>query len=365
MNIIQKLALLYVSLIRIIRLSIINIFSKLLFRNKENCNKILINRDGAFGDSIVALPAINIVRQNYPAAQIDLLSFNNSGISFKDIGLDKALINNLYIIHKTKRPETLSLLKKEKYDLFIQIPQNIGIYKSVRNMILVRFYLNIKSAFGWDGGRIKSFMRYQKKFLSIPTETQRFINTLQKNGLHGHIDYPINSQEPRHRHFEEEMLTNKPIVFLVGGKLQPKKWPLEHWVTLAKLIDPQQKILLIGGKDEISDAKFILSRTTNTINLCGELTILELHHVFKNASLAISLDTGAMHLCDAAGTKLIALFSTRDLSNKWYPNNKSSIVIEKVVHCSFCLKTQCTNNICMSNILPEEVYSKMRDLLLT
>ena len=144
MNIIQKLALLYVSLIRIIRLSIINIFSKLLFRNKENCNKILINRDGAFGDSIVALPAINIVRQHYPAAQIDLLSFNNSGISFKDIGLDKALINNLYIIHKTKRPETLSLLKKEKYDLFIQIPQNIGIYKSVRNMILVRFYLNIK-----------------------------------------------------------------------------------------------------------------------------------------------------------------------------------------------------------------------------
>ena len=142
MNIIQKLALLYVSLIRIIRLTIINIFSNLLFRNNKNCNKILINRDGAFGDSIVALPAINIVRQNYPTAQIDLLSINNNGISFKDIGLDKALINNFYIIHKTQRHETLRLLKKEKYDLFIQIPQNIGIYKSLRNMLLVRFYLN-------------------------------------------------------------------------------------------------------------------------------------------------------------------------------------------------------------------------------
>ncbi len=363
MNLGSQISLLYIRAVRQTRLFLIAVISNLLFKKHTRCVKILINRDGAFGDSIVALPAINIIRQNFPTAQIDLLSINNGGVSFKDLGLDEGLIDNLYVVNKIGRGKILKSLKQSNYDLFIQIPQNIGIYKSIRNMLLVRFYLNIKSAFGWDSGRIKSHMRYQKIFQKTPTETQRFINALQKNGIHGDIQYPLRSQEPKHGLFEEIIATHKPIVFLIGGKLQPKKWPLEHWVSLATLIGPQQKILLIGGKDEISEAKFILSKTTNTINFCGELTIPELNHVFKNAALAISLDTGAMHLCDAAGTKLIALFSTRDLSNKWYPNNKSSIVIEKVLACSFCLKTKCSNNICMSNITPEEVYISINKLL--
>ncbi|MGB1799221.1 MAG: glycosyltransferase family 9 protein, partial [Gammaproteobacteria bacterium] len=74
-------------------------------------------RDGAFGDSIVALPAISIIRQNYSDAQIDLLSVNNNGISFKDLGIDESLVNNLYNIHKKQRKEILKKLKEQKYDL--------------------------------------------------------------------------------------------------------------------------------------------------------------------------------------------------------------------------------------------------------
>ena len=163
------------------RLTIISVLSNLLFTSKNEYKKILINRDGAFGDSIVALPALSLIRQKHPKAQIDLLSTNNGNVSFKDLGLNKDLINNLYTVKKDQRKETLKLLKKQKYDLFIQIPQNIGIYKSSRNMFLVRFYLNIGSAFGWDCGRIKSFMRLQKERLTTPTETDRFINILQEH----------------------------------------------------------------------------------------------------------------------------------------------------------------------------------------
>tara|TARA_R110002111_G_scaffold261617_1_gene335104 strand:+ start:2321 stop:3418 length:1098 start_codon:yes stop_codon:yes gene_type:complete len=363
MNLSSRIALLYIGIIRQARLLAICSFSTFLFKKRDLYKKILINRDGAFGDSVVALPAIKLIRQNFPTAQIDLLSVNNNSVSFKDLGLQEGLIDNLYVVNKKERSKTLKSLKQSSYDLFIQIPQNIGIYKSIRNMLLVRYYLNIKSAFGWDSGRIKSFMRHQKQFLKIPTETQRFINTLQRNDINGNVDYPLHSQEPKQSIFEQGAATYEPIVFLIGGKLQPKKWPLENWVTLAELIGSQEKILLIGGKDETDEAEFILSKTANTTNLCGKLTIPELNHVFKNTKLAISLDTGAMHLCDAAGTKVIALFSTRDLSNKWFPNNKNSIVIEKVLSCSFCLKTECSNNICMSNIKPKEVYACIEKLL--
>jgi ADP-heptose:LPS heptosyltransferase len=359
---IDKIGLLYLNSVRFIRLSTIRVLASLLFKKQKDYKKILINRDGAFGDSVVALPALSIIRQNFPSAQIDLLSINNSGVSFKDLGLNKNLINNLYSINKKQRGETLEILKNINYDLFIQIPQNIGIYKSIRNMLLVRFYLNIKSAFGWDSGRIKSFMRLQKTHTAIPTETKRFIDILQKNKLLGKPNYPLSGQALKDPALNDLLASDKPIVFLIGGKLQPKKWPLDHWVSLAKLIGAQHNILILGGNSEIKEAEFIVSKTTNTTSMCGKLTIPELFYVLTKVSFAISLDTGAMHLCDAAGTKVIALISTRDLTNKWRPNNRESVVIEKVLPCSFCLKTVCSDNICMSNIKPDEVYGAFKNI---
>jgi ADP-heptose:LPS heptosyltransferase len=363
MTFFERLSLIYIRLIKLLRIKVIIFSQYLLFRKSPAVNKILINRDGAFGDSIVALPALNIIRQNYPRAQIDLLCVNTNGVSFKDIHLAKHLINNLFNITKQQRKKTLVLLKNQNYDLFIQIPQNIGIYKSMRNMLLVRFYLNIKSAFGWDSGRIKSFMRLQKKHEHIDTETYRFIKVLNNNGINGQIEYPIEEQKPNDIEVVKLVKTHNLYAFLIGGKLQPKKWPLNHWISLAKLIGEKQKIILIGGDAEKDEGEHIVSRTNNVINLCGKLSISELYYILKRLSLAVSLDTGAMHLCDASNTKLIALFSTRDLSNKWFPNNKNSMVIEKIVPCSFCLKTECENNICMINILPNEVYSKINELL--
>jgi ADP-heptose:LPS heptosyltransferase len=358
----QKIAFLYIRLITTTRSTVIYSTLKLLFIKTKTVNKILINRDGAFGDSIVALPALSIIRQNYPDAQIDLLSVNNSGVSFKDIGLEKNLISNLYNISKKERKDVLNTLKKQNYDLFIQIPQNIGIYKSIRNMLLVRFYLKIKSAFGWDTGRIKSFMRFQKQEGLIATETNRFINVLKHNGLSGDIVYPIISQPINDLKISELIKTKPTIAFLIGGKIQAKKWPLNHWVSLAKLIGEKKNILIIGGNTEIDEGKYIIERTTNAINLCGKLKISELLYVLGKIESAISLDTGAMHLCDTTKTKLIALFSTRDLSNKWFPNSKNAVVIEKVLPCSFCLKTVCHDNICMKTILPNEVYSELLKL---
>lgn len=358
----DKLALAYVRLIKLFRLTIINFFVSLLFKKKSDVNKILINRDGAFGDSIVALPAINIIRQNYPDAQIDLLSVNNNGVSFKDLGVHEELINSLYSIHKKQRKEILKKLKGQGYDLFIQFPQNIGLYKSIRNIFLVRFYLGILSAFGWDTGRVKSFMRLQKKHETIPTERQRFINTLKENGLDGDIAYSLASLKPENNEILK-LAGSQPIAFLIGGKLQAKKWPLNHWRSLSKLIGSEKNILILGGKDELEAAEEIKSKEKNIFNLCGKLTIPELRYILEKCSIVISLDTGAMHLCDTTKTKQIVLFSTRDLSNKWFPNNKNTIVLEKVVNCSFCLKTDCSNNICMSNILPNEVFSVMKKQL--
>lgn len=360
MTLSEKLALTYVSLIRTYRSVIIKTFKAILFNNLSKHKKILINRDGAFGDAIVALPALSIIRQNFPEAEIDLLCVNSGGISFKHLNIDPALFNKIIVIKKNERSETFKLLKQEPYDLFIQIPQNLTLYKSIRNMLIVRFILGIKTAFGWDYGRIKSFILQQHKYLPIPTETNRFIATLEDSKLTGEKNYPLIAKPPENEKIKSLLEKTRPIIFIISGKIQPKKWPLDYWVTLANLIGNEYTILITGGASENQEAEYITSKTSNTINACKLLSIPEEFYVYKNAELAISLDTGALHLSDAAGTKLIDLFSTRELINKWRPQNPGSVVIEKVLPCSFCFKTICSDNLCMKNISAEEVYEKFK-----
>ena len=344
---IDKIKIFYVKFLVFYRLMFIKIIRHIIFKKHDykKSTKILINRDGAFGDSIVAIPSISVIRQNFPSAQIDLLTFSDHGITFSDIELKDNLVNNILVKNKKNRFITLTNLKKNKYDLFIQLPQNLGLYKSLRNMIIVRFFIGIKSAFGWDSGRIKSFIKTQKKHLTIPTETQRLLNNLKTEGLMGKTSYPIEIKIP-HEKTVIDLLKRKVAVFIIGGKLKIKKWPLKNWVNLANLIGEDYEIIIIGGPSEIEEAKYIKSRTKNSYNFCNKFSISELFFVFKNSQIAISNDTGAMHLCDATGTIVIGLFSTKELSPKWYPNNKKAIVIE--------------DNDSIANISPTKVYNVIK-----
>ena len=346
MTYMEKIKLFYIKTIIFYRRLCIKIFKCLLFKekNSKSLNKILINRDGAFGDSVVALPALSVIRENFPSAEIDLITFSDHGITFADFSLKDGLVNNVLVKNKKNRIKTIKKLKKNKYDLFIQLPQNLGLYKSIRNMIIVRFFIDIKSGFGWDYGRIKSFISTQKMYLSTPTETERLLNNLKDEGLNGKISYPINAIEPTNQAVIN-LLKQKIAVFIIGGKLKIKKWPLENWIKLANLIGDDYEIIIIGGSSEEKEAEHIQSQTENSHNFCNKFSISELFYVFKKSQVAISNDTGAMHLCDAAGTPVIGLFSTKELSPKWYPNNDKSVVIE--------------DNTSISNINPNEVCKEI------
>ena len=117
---------------------------------------------------------------------------------------------------------------------------------------------------------------------------------------------------------------------------------MENWIKLANLIGNDYQIIIVGGPSEIEEAKHIQSQTRNSHNFCNKFSISELFYVFKHSQIAISNDTGAMHLCDAAGTTVIGLFATKELSPKWYPNNDRSFVIE--------------DDASISNIDPSRVY---------
>ena len=167
---------------------------------RDTARKIESEKTAILGNMLLSVIAmvlyIGIAYFLGNAAKIDLITFSDHGITFADFELEDDLVNTILVKSKRDRNKTIKELKKNKYDLFIQLPQNLGLYKSIRNMIIVRFFMNIKSGFGWDYGRIKSFINTQKKYLPIPTETLRLLNNLKAAGLNGEMSYPIKAIKP-------------------------------------------------------------------------------------------------------------------------------------------------------------------------
>ncbi len=84
----------------------------------------------------------------------------------------------------------------------------------------------------------------------------------------------------------------------------------------------------------------------------------------QHADLVITVDTGPLHIACATGTALLGLYgpSPRSFTGPW---GEQTRVIQKDLECSPCQgkKIKCTRNICMEQILPEEVLATAREMI--
>jgi len=343
---------------------LIKLFSHAFFHVNRRPSRIVIHRVGAFGDSIVALPALKAIRDHYADALIDIYSTQSVGVSLKDIADEKSIADSIYIFKKGEREKAWGQIKSGNYDLYIELPQNLNLVKSLLGILRVKFKFGIDSAYGWDAGRVKKYLHYQKKAMKPPREVNRFLNTLKKHGVTGEEKYPLAISEQDVA--AADSILNEPgksyVGFLIGGKLQAKKWPIKNWAKLAQRLSAENDVVLIGGESERSEAAEIKKKVPDVLDLCGETSLMQTAAILQKMTVVISHDTGAMHLAYAVGTPVIALFSTRELSDKWFPPQEKSKVIEKIETCSFCFKQNCENNICMQNIAVDEVVNAFHSL---
>ena len=83
--------------------------------------------------------------------------------------------------------------------------------------------------------------------------------------------------------------------------------------------------------------------------------------------LYLGNDTGTMHLAAAAGTRCVAVFSSKDWPGIWYPYGTGHRVLRTAVECDGCRLTECIERRmeCILSIAVEDVYRAAADLLKT
>jgi heptosyltransferase-1 len=157
----------------------------------------------------------------------------------------------------------------------------------------------------------------------------------------------------------------RPLVVLHPGARWPTKiWPAALWREAARgLLDLDAAVAVTGSAADRDLADAILAGLEGPVlNLAGRTTLLEAVSWLKEAALAVTADTGPMHLAAAAGTPVVALFGP---TAPWRtgPFGQGHQVLRLELECSPCFRRSCPEPRCLTELAPDAVLAACRKVL--
>lgn len=333
--------------------------------------KIFVRAPNWIGDCVMAGPAIASLKQHFPEADI-WIAANDwvSGLFHHFAGLGGVLSlpsGGGFSGMKT----AAEMLRKERFDAGLlltnsfhsalmlaraNIPQRWGYKSDSRGFFLTRrvprvvrdnpshhvyYYLDLLDSLGFT-----------------TTEAPRLSLNLNRQA----------SALMKERLLRQGWDGKAPLVILnPGAQYGPaKRWPADRFQDLAcKLLKNRHIFLVITGSSaEIPLAKEIAEGINpSPVILSGNTSLEELLAVIGISSLFITNDTGPMHIANALGIPLIALFGPTD-HRATGPFQQPATVIRQSVPCWPCWNRVCPfDHRCMREISPEQVLKESIVLL--
>ncbi len=177
-------------------------------------------------------------------------------------------------------------------------------------------------------------------------------------------------------------IARQVIALAPGASYRTKRWPLHHWIALARaLIDGGNAVVVVGGDmdrpaaDEIaaaleSDAETPRRQDVETpspvINATGWDLPATAALLQKCRALVVG-DTGQMHLATAVGTPVIALFGPTVEAFGFFPYHAKAVVLEVDLPCRPCSAhggpaCPLRHHRCLQDLQPSQVLEALRKL---
>jgi heptosyltransferase-2 len=162
-------------------------------------------------------------------------------------------------------------------------------------------------------------------------------------------------------------LDQKPFAALAPGAAHAtKRWPIAHWRALAdRLQQLGYGIVVVGGPQDRELADQLGSAVANA---AGEFSLQETGACLARAAVAISGDTGVMHMATGVGTRVVALFGPTVEPFGFYPYTKRAVVLEQDLACRPCSamgteRCPLGHHRCLADVLPDQVAAAVQQLV--
>jgi heptosyltransferase-2 len=159
------------------------------------------------------------------------------------------------------------------------------------------------------------------------------------------------------------------VVFCPGAEYGPaKRWPPEHFATLAQFIAqsfPYARIVALGSPKDSPIAQAIADSAPNVRNLCGQTSLGEACALISRASAVVTNDSGLMHVAAALRRPLVAVFGSTDPRHT-PPLSDLAKVQWLHLECSPCFARECPlgHLNCLRELGAEQVFGDLRGMLM-
>ncbi|MEI6083348.1 MAG: lipopolysaccharide heptosyltransferase II [Verrucomicrobiota bacterium] len=333
-----------------------------------HAKRILIRATNWIGDTVMSLPAVQRLREHEPTAHIAI------ACPEKLAGLWQ---------HNPHINEVITgLLPRRQFDLAIifpnsfrsawecytaGIPRRVGFTGHWRRALLTDALADtehsIRETLTVAGQQIE-----RKKFPVIRHQAHRYLDLIAHLGGNREPCPPkmwiAPGDAPALTKFLHE--GSRPFFGInAGAEFGPaKRWFPDRFTEVAKAVSAEVpcRWLIFGGPGDTAiagqieaDLRAALNDDRAVVNVAGKTTLLELCELLKFCRLLITNDTGPMHLADAIGTPLVAIFGSTSAPLTG-PTGKHSRVINVPVECNPCFLRECPIDFrCMKSITVEQV----------
>ncbi len=361
--------------------AVLEALRRLLFRRPGDPKSILIFKVGNIGDVICAIPAFVAIRRAYPQAKIVLLTSpgKRGAVGGKELLTGAKYLDDLRVYYSddidsaNKRKTFIEALKREQYDLFIQIPDDYVRFRTLaRNMIFAKL-IGARSAFGFRVRTILNlFKNTQVDYSFEKCEVENILDVLNRYAPFGgkvKFDFPSSElTEEKIGKLLDYLGAGKRtiIVINVGAKREANAWPPERFGEVVKyLVDEYNAgIVFIGSADDaprIAIAARQISESHSLI-LAGKLTLLETVSLVRKCDLLISNDTGAVHIAAAVATPVVGIYGVRNVFGKWFPYGiQHRIIYHRPIPCDYTKENCIAESVC--SVTANEIEAACDDIL--
>ncbi len=159
------------------------------------------------------------------------------------------------------------------------------------------------------------------------------------------------------------------IVFLPGARWDNKRWPVENFVELARLMRGMGawKFVILGSGGERALGQAIAEANPGRcLNLAGQTSLWEMIEWVRRGRLVISNDTGPMHVAAALARPLLALFGPTNPRNTGPYGKLNQVMQINSLPCVPCMKPNCHYAMplaCLHSMTALSVYARVREEL--
>ena len=321
--------------------------------------RFLIVRLGSLGDIIHAIPAAAAIRAALPSAIIDWL-------------VDPRYVDLIHMVTAVDHAvpvdpragmirlfATLSTLRKRKYKIAIDFQ---GLIKSASMARMA----GAERLVGFPQAQLRE--KAARAFYTDAPDDVHAVHVIRKNlelvaalGIEtGEPSFPLDV--PRTPVVDDAVARfgGAPFALINPGAAWPnKRWPPERYGQVAAAIRERfgWSSLVLWGPREQAQAMAVVDASNGAAVLAPPTSIVDLFGIAKAARVAISGDTGPLHIAGAVGTPLVALFGPT-FAERNGPWDKHDVVVKRTEQCECLYQRQChLASPCIDTIPLDEVMS--------